>query len=101
MTAKQTALLGAAALLAILGSTVQTNAQSKAPSTPSSVGERIEQSRNLGKAFYENSTTSAEAVAEFKKALDLAPNSDREKLNYALALMHALPDILIKAWFHF
>ena len=26
---------------------------------------------------------------EFKKALDLAPNSNREKLNYALALLHA------------
>jgi len=27
--------------------------------------------------------------AEFKKALDLAPGSNREKLNYALALIHA------------
>jgi predicted Zn-dependent protease len=26
---------------------------------------------------------------EFKKALDLAPNSVREKLNYGLALLHA------------
>lgn len=54
-----------------------------------SVEERLEQSRNLGKAFYENPTTAAEAVAEFKKALDLAPNSSREQLNYALALLHA------------
>lgn len=52
------------------------------------VSERLEQSRNLGKAFFENATTSAEAVAEFRKALDLAPGSDREKLNYALALLH-------------
>ena len=29
--------------------------------------------RNLGKAFYENPTTQKESVAEFKKALDLAP----------------------------
>ena len=56
--------------------------------TPS-VEERLEQYRNLGKAFFENPTTANEAVAEFKKALDLAPNSNREKLNYALALLHA------------
>ena len=54
-----------------------------------SVEERLEQSRNLGKAFYENPTTASESVAEFKKAFDLAPNSNREKLNYALALLHA------------
>jgi tetratricopeptide (TPR) repeat protein len=48
----------------------------------------LEQHRNLGKAFFENPTTHAEAIAEFKKALDLAPDSVREKLNYALSLMH-------------
>jgi len=48
----------------------------------------IERHRNLGKAFFENPTTHVEAIAEFKKALDLAPNSTREKLNYALALIH-------------
>ncbi len=51
--------------------------------------ELLEQDRNLGKAFYENPTTANEAVVEFKKALDLAPNSNREQLNYALALLHA------------
>ncbi|MGD1071524.1 MAG: tetratricopeptide repeat protein [Bryobacteraceae bacterium] len=56
---------------------------------PPSAEERLEQARNLGKAFYENPTTANEAVAEFKKALDLAPNSNREKLNYALALLRA------------
>ncbi len=56
--------------------------------TPS-IEERLEQNRNLGKAFFENPTTANEAVAEFKKALDLAPKSNREKLNYALALLHA------------
>src|SRR5579863_541498 len=45
------------------------------------------QHRNLGKAFYENPTTHAEAVAELKQALALAPNSPREQLNYALALL--------------
>jgi tetratricopeptide (TPR) repeat protein len=53
------------------------------------IEERLEQDRNLGKAFYENPTTANEAVSEFKKALDLAPGSSREKLNYALALLRA------------
>jgi hypothetical protein len=45
--------------------------------------------RNLGKAFYENPTTQAEAVEEFKQALALAPSSPRERLNYGLALLKA------------
>src|ERR1051326_3143194 len=49
----------------------------------------LAQHRNLGKAFYENPTTQAEAVTEFKAALDLAPTSNREKLNYGLALLRA------------
>lgn len=47
------------------------------------------QYRNLGKAFYENPATQAQAVEEFKKALGLAPNSTREALNYGLALLRA------------
>jgi tetratricopeptide (TPR) repeat protein len=49
--------------------------------------ERLWRHRNLGKAFYENPTTQVQAVDEFKKALDLAPNSRREQLNYGLALL--------------
>ncbi len=45
--------------------------------------------RNLGKAFYENPTTQKEAVEEFRKALELQPNSVRERVNYALALLRA------------
>lgn len=45
--------------------------------------------RDLGKAFYENPTTQKEAVVEFKKALDLAPDSARERINYGLALLRA------------
>src|SRR5437867_2451135 len=45
--------------------------------------------RTLGKAFYENPTTQLQAVEEFKKALDLAPDSARERLNYGLALLRA------------
>ncbi len=45
--------------------------------------------RNLGKAFYENPTTQAQAVTEFRKALDIAPDSVREIVNYGLALLRA------------
>ena len=45
--------------------------------------------RNLGKAFYENPTTQREAVVQFKQALDLAPDSARERVNYGLALLRA------------
>src|SRR5260370_5677286 len=45
--------------------------------------------RNLGKAFYENPTTQRQAVDEFKKALTLAPESVRERLNYGLSLLRA------------
>ena len=47
----------------------------------------LDQHRNLGKAFYENPTTQQEAVAEFQQALAIAPDSARDKLNYALALL--------------
>jgi tetratricopeptide (TPR) repeat protein len=49
----------------------------------------LNQHRNLGKAFYENPTTKEEAVAEFRQALAIAPDSNRENLNYALALLKA------------
>lgn len=58
------------------------------PARPAAVNGALQRHRNLGKAFFENPTTHAEAIAEFRKALELAPNSVREKLNYALALLH-------------
>ena len=58
------------------------------PARSAAADAALERHRNLGKAFFENPATHAEAIAEFKKALDLAPNSVREKLNYALALLH-------------
>ena len=51
--------------------------------------DRLSERRNLGTAFYENPTTHQEAVREFQQALQLAPDSAREKLNYALALLRA------------
>ena len=64
-------------------------AAAAAPEDPAAREDLLWHHRNLGKAFYENPTTQALAVDEFKKALDLAPGSARERLNYALALMRA------------
>src|ERR1700685_2208422 len=47
----------------------------------------LDQHRNLGKAYYENPTTQQQAVQEFQQALAIAPDSARDKLNYALALL--------------
>jgi tetratricopeptide (TPR) repeat protein len=59
------------------------------PSNEAARAERLAQHRNLGKAFYENPTTQDQAVEELKAALDLAPDSPRERLNYGLALLKA------------
>ena len=45
--------------------------------------------RNLGKALYEMPTSVTEAPAELKKALELAPDSVRDRLNYGLSLLRA------------
>src|SRR5215831_18692389 len=56
---------------------------------PQPPGDALARHRNLGKAFYENPTTQQKAVDEFKAALDLAPASARERINYGLALLRA------------
>ena len=56
---------------------------------PQQAGDALWHHRNLGKAFYENPTTQQRAVDEFKAALDLAPDSVRERVNYGLALLRA------------
>src|SRR3954453_23088493 len=76
MRPRPAAILAAIATLAFLALRAATPAD-----------DALQRHRNLGKAFYENPTTHAEAIAELKKALDLAPNSLPEKLNYALALL--------------
>jgi tetratricopeptide (TPR) repeat protein len=45
--------------------------------------------RNLGKAFYENPVTQRQAVEEFRKALEIVPDSARDRVNYGLALLRA------------
>lgn len=72
------ALLPLAALLLLRGADSQRMAE-----------DRLWQLRNLGKAFYENPTTQVQAVDEFKKALAMAPDSARERVNYGLALLRA------------
>ncbi len=51
--------------------------------------EQLARHRNLGKAYFENPTKKKEAVEEFRKALELAPDSARDRLNYAVALLGA------------
>ncbi|MGE0454514.1 MAG: FG-GAP-like repeat-containing protein [Vicinamibacteria bacterium] len=60
-----------------------------APAPAQSTQERLQQHRNLGKAFYENPATQYEAIGELEKALALAPGSARERVNYGLALLRA------------
>ena len=50
---------------------------------------RLQEARNLGKAFYETPGSSRQAVEQLRQALDLNPGSARETLNYGLALLRA------------
>ncbi|HSW51579.1 MAG TPA: FG-GAP-like repeat-containing protein, partial [Bryobacteraceae bacterium] len=54
-----------------------------------SVEERLWRHRNLGKALFESPNLVGESVAELKQALDLAPGSARDRLNYGLALLRS------------
>lgn len=56
---------------------------------PPSVREQVWHHRNLGKAYYENPMTQVKAVDEFRQALELAPQSTRDRVNYGLALLRA------------
>lgn len=51
--------------------------------------DRLWECRNLGKAFYENPDTHLQAVEQLRAALQLAPDSVRERINYGLALLRA------------
>lgn len=54
-----------------------------------SVTIQLWEHRNLGKAFYENPDTHQQAAEELHKALQLAPDSVRERVNYGLGLLRA------------
>lgn len=49
--------------------------------------ERLAKLRVLGKAFYENPTTQAQAVEQLKQAWELNPENQVDRLNYGLALL--------------
>src|SRR2546430_1671958 len=51
--------------------------------------DRLWEYRNLGKAFYENPDTHLQAVDQLRTALQIAPDSVRERINYGLALLRA------------
>ncbi|MCG8461489.1 MAG: tetratricopeptide repeat protein, partial [Holophagales bacterium] len=57
--------------------------------SPEAQAEALYRHRNLGKAFYENPATQYEAVGEWKKAVELAPDSIRDRVNYGMALLRA------------
>ncbi len=61
-------------------------AQNPATVTPTAL---LQETRNLGKAFYETPGSSRQAVEQLKAALDLNPGSAREHLNYGLGLLRA------------
>ncbi len=73
------ALIGSALLLSLL-----TSASADRPASA-----QLWEYRNLGKAFYENPDTHQQALEQLRHALDLAPGSVREKINYGLALLRA------------
>lgn len=56
---------------------------------PGGPSEQLLRLRTLGKAYYENPTTQAQAVEQFRQALKLNPSSTMDRLNYALALLRA------------
>ena len=51
--------------------------------------ERLWRVRTLGKAFYENPATPAEAVEQLRLAHEMLPGSALDRLNYGLALLRA------------
>jgi tetratricopeptide (TPR) repeat protein len=62
---------------------------SSSPNLSPNVREQVWHHRNLGKAYYENPMTQIKAIEEFKQALELAPDSTRDRVNYGLALLRA------------
>lgn len=53
------------------------------------IDEKLWEYRNLGKAFYENPDTHVQAAEEEHQALQLAPDSVMDEINYGLALLRA------------
>jgi tetratricopeptide (TPR) repeat protein len=75
-------------LVALGAVALQLAPSSRAPLSPEQVS-RLQELRNLGKAFYENPGTQNEAVEALRQALELNPGSAQEHLNLGLALLRA------------
>lgn len=58
-------------------------------SAQQALDDRLWRVRTLGKAFYENPATQAEAVAQLRLAHEMQPGSAADRLNYGLALLRA------------
>ncbi len=56
---------------------------------PPAAEEELWRHRNLGKALFEIPTSVAQAPAELEKAMALAPDSYRDRVNYGLALLRS------------
>jgi tetratricopeptide (TPR) repeat protein len=81
--------LSLAPLLTLVAAVVLLLSAAPGPAGSASNEELLWRYRNLGKALFETPATVAQSAAELKKALDLAPDSFRERLNYGLALLRS------------
>ncbi len=81
--------LVAIALLCALGVAVLLVSPSPSLGLDPRQAERLQQLRNLGKAFFENPGAQTQAVEELRKAVELNPGSVQDQVNYALALVKA------------
>ena len=86
VTSMSSKTLGVAVAAAVLAG-CNAVAPSAPPREEDPVRVRLQQHRNLGKAFYENPGAQNLAPDELRKALELNPNSAREHLNLGLALL--------------
>jgi tetratricopeptide (TPR) repeat protein len=81
--------LSLAPLLTVVAAIVVLVSAGPGPAGSAANEELLWRYRNLGKALFETPTTVAQSAVELKKALDLAPNSFRERVNYGLALLRS------------
>ncbi|MEZ5362681.1 MAG: tetratricopeptide repeat protein [Bryobacterales bacterium] len=59
----------------------------RGPKIDPETAAQLRELRHVGKALYESPGSSEQALEQLKKAHDLVPDSARDRLNYALALL--------------
>jgi tetratricopeptide (TPR) repeat protein len=82
-------VLGVATLVALLGMSAGHRTAGEPAREGVPVSDQLAHHRNLGKAFYENPTTQAQAVEEFRASLALNPTGALDRLHLGLALLKA------------